>query len=131
MNRGGATLALLAMAPCLSSCQYASHHGDIEVISIKREVDTTVPGHEMCKSFTLTKQNVETYFSAAKEVDGQEFHHEALILPCQYTGTIRLHDNKLQWRIYASGAGYLHDKDSVNKRYLCKEKCCDRLPGLC
>ena len=85
----------------------------------------------MCSTFTLTKENVETYFSIAKEVSGYEFHHEALILPCKYKGSIRIHESHLQWEIYAGGAGYLYDKVSANKRYLCKEKCCDRLPGLC
>lgn len=124
-------MALLAMTPWLSSCQHAQRDGVTEVLSITREIDTNVPGHEMCNGFTLTKLNVETYFSVAKEVDGHEFHHESLILPCKYRGSIRLQGNNLQWVIHAGGAGYLYDNASTNKRYLCKEKCCDRIPGLC
>lgn len=131
MKRSCLVIVLLATIAWLSACQHVPRHGEIEVITMAREVDTHTSGHEMCNGFTLTKENVETYFTVAKEVDGHAFHHEVLILPCRYTGTIRFHEERLQWTIYAGGAGYLYDKDTVNKRYLCKEKCCALISGLC
>lgn len=131
MRKGRLAMALLAMTPWLPSCQHSQRDGVIEVLSITREINTSVPGHEICHNFTLTMKDVESYFTAAKEVDGHAFHHEGMILPCKYQGSIRHHGNTLQWVIHAGGAGYLYDKGSVNKRYLCKEKCCDLILGLC
>ena len=131
MSKNVILFTLLAVIPYLPSCQQFQRDRDIEVVSITSEIDANDPGREMCKTSTLTKGNVETYFSVATEVDGHEFHHEAMILPCKYQGSIRIHGENLQWQIYAGGAGYLYNKASVNKRYLCKVKCCDRIPGLC
>lgn len=124
-------IIFLLSIPCLQSCKPQQHDKNIETVSMKSEIDTKATGHEMCASFKLTKNDIETYFSLAAEVDENEFHHEAMILPCKYIGTIKIRGELLQWEIYAGGAGYLYNRKSVNKRYLCKQKCCDALKGLC
>lgn len=127
-------LALLLLTiPWLPSCKLAQLERDknIEVLSIARIFDKTVPGYEMCASFTLSKNDVETYFSIAEKVSENEFHYEAIIFPCVYKGSIRIHGDHFQWEIVAGGAGYLYDKKSVDKRYLCRGRCCGSLPNLC
>lgn len=115
----------------LISCKSLSHDNDIKVLTIQKVVDKTVPNHEMCESFGLTNKNVETYFAIAKEVSGHEFHHEAIILPCKFKGSIHLRGEYLQWEIVAGGAGYLYNKKSIDKRFICKNECCNALPNLC
>jgi len=124
-------LALLITLPGLQSCQHQQHVNDVTVVSMTKVIDTNAPDHEICSSLALTKENVETYFSVASEVDEYVFHDEAIILPCKYQGSIRIHGEELQWEIFAGGAGYLYDKKSVNRRYLCKKDCCGSLPNLC
>lgn len=115
----------------LISCKSLSHDNDIKVLSSEKVVDKTLPSYEMCESIGLTNKNVETYFSIAEEVSGQEFHHEAMILPCKYKGSIRIRGENLQWEIFAGGAGYLYNKNSVDKKFICRNKCCNSLPNLC
>lgn len=122
-------LALLLIA-CSPSRQAAEHGRHIDVVSIEKEVDKSSPGYELCNSFTLTKENVATYFSTADEVNEYEFGDEAIIFPCNYHGSIKIDGHLLQWKIFPAGAGYLYS-ESVNKRYLCKKDCRDALPNLC
>lgn len=123
--------SLLLTIPWLPSCKLLQRDRTIEVLSIARVIDKTAPGYEMCSSFTLTKREAETYFSIAEEVTEHEFHYEAIIFPCIYKGSIRIHDDHFQWEVGAGGAGYLYNKDSVSKKYLCRNSCCDSLPKLC
>lgn len=115
----------------LISCKSLSHDNDIKVLTIEKVVDKTVPSHEMCESLGLTKKDVVTYFSIAKEVSGNEFHHEAIILPCKFKGSLRMREEHLQWEIFAGGAGYLYNKKSIDKRFICRNECCNSLPNLC
>lgn len=123
-------VALFVLFLCVISCQPLRFGRDIQVVSIAKEIDKGSPDYEICRSLILTKEDVKAYFSIAEEVNEYEFNHEAIILPCKYRGTIRIHGDLLQWEIYAGGAGYLYDNNSINKRYLCKGKCCDVLPDL-
>lgn len=113
------------------SCKSLSHDNDVEVLTIEKVVDKTAATYEICESFGLTNKNVETYFAIAKEVGGHEFHHEAIILPCKFKGSIHLRGEYLQWEIFAGGAGYLYNKKSIDKRFICKDECCNALPDLC
>lgn len=124
------TILLLSIA-LFQACKPTQHDKSIETVTIKSEINTSAPDHKMCSSLNLTKNDIETYFSIATEVDENEFHREAIILPCKYVGTIKISGELLQWEIYAGGAGYLFNSKSVNKRYLCNKKCCDALKGLC
>lgn len=125
------SFTLLAVTPFFLSCQSLPHNKNIEIVSMTRAIDTSAPDHQMCSSFTLTKENIATYFSKANEIHEQEFHHEAMILPCKYQGSIRIDGQYLQWEIFAGGAGYLYNNKTINKRYLCKKDCCNSLPNLC
>jgi hypothetical protein len=124
-------LALLITLPGLQSCQHPQHRQEATVVSMTKVIDTNAPDHEICSALALTKENVETYFSIADEVDEFVFHDEAIILPCKYQGSIRIQGQELQWEIYAGGAGYLYNKMDVNKRFLCRKHCCGALPNLC
>lgn len=128
MNGPVILIVLLVLIFWLQSCQ--SVQRDIDVTSIERKIDTESPDYEICSSFTLTKKVAVDYFSVAKEVSGDEFHHESIILPCKYQGSIKIDGTQFQWEIFAGGSGYLYNK-STEKRYLCKETCCDVLKGLC
>lgn len=100
-------------------------------MSIKSEINTGAPDHTLCSALSLKKGDVETYFAIADEVNEQEFHQDAVMMPCKYKGTIKVRGELLQWEIYAGGAAYLYSEKSVNRRYLCKEKCCNSLKNLC
>lgn len=131
MMKNVIVISALMTITCLPSCKSLQRDGNVEVLSITRVIDKNSPGHEMCSSFTLTKKHVAAYFSIADEVAGHEFHHEAMILPCKFKGSIRIDGEYLQWEIFAGGAGYLYANSSVNKRFLCRKNCCNSLPGLC
>jgi len=111
------SLSLLVMATIfwLISCKSLSHGNDIKVLSIKKVVDKTLPSHEMCESFGLTNKNIETYFSIAKEVSGHELHHESIILPCKFKGSIRIRGENLQWEIFAGGLAIYITKNPLIK----------------
>jgi hypothetical protein len=116
---------------CLSSCSTASREDSVSVLSIEKEIDTTSSDTDICRSFSLSNEDVATYFSTAQEVDKYRFHHEAIIMPCKYSGSIEIGSKQYKWEIYAGGAGYLFTNDTVVKWFLCTGKCCDILPKLC
>lgn len=120
--------SLLGIA--LIACAPVRHDDAVEVVSLARQIDTSRPDHDMCSSLSLTRADVATYFRLADEVDGETFHDEAMILPCSYSGSIRMSGQLRQWQIFAGGAAYLSDSHGLNKRYLCRQRCLDALPGL-
>jgi len=126
-------IILLSIASILiiQSCSLQSKNENMKVVSIKKIVNTNTPGYEICHSFTLEKKDVVKYFTLAEQVDGHEFHSEAIILPCKYQGSININDNLFQWEVNAGGAGYLYSGKEINKRYLCKGNCCKIAPNLC
>jgi hypothetical protein len=113
------------------SCQNIQRHKNIEAESIGKNVDTNAPDNEICSSFSVTRKDIEKYFSVAQETDEFEFNEKALILPCSFQGTIRINGKILKWKVYAGGAGYLYNDKTVNKRYLCDENCCKAIPNIC
>lgn len=123
-----AILLLLGAGACRNDVHQPT---TMEVVSMEKEINKSAPDHEICSSFTLTASQIGRYFTEAAEVDANTFHADAMILPCKYKGTIKISTGLLQWEIYAGGAGYLYRGESVNKRYLCKDKCCKALPGVC
>ena len=123
--------SLFLTIPWLPSCKLLQHNRNIEVLSIARVIDKNAPDYEMCSSFSLTKKEVETYFSIAEEVSEHEFHYEAIIFSCAYKGALRIHDDNFQWEIVAGGAGYLYSKKSIDKKFICRNNCCNSLPNLC
>lgn len=78
----------------------------------------------------VNRKTIADYFSIAEEVNRNEFHHESIILPCKYQGSIKIDGSQFQWEIFSGGSGYLYNK-STEKRYLCKETCYNILKGLC
>ncbi|HHI92077.1 MAG TPA: hypothetical protein ENK04_00975 [Gammaproteobacteria bacterium] len=115
----------------IQSCSLQKKSESMKVSSFEKAVDKNTPDYEICDSFFLEKKDVVKYFTLAKEVDAHEFHAEAVILPCKYRGTVDFNGKSLQWEVNAGGAGYLYDRKKINKRYLCKEKCCKSFPNLC
>ena len=113
------------------SCSLQKQDGNMKVVSINKVVNKNIPGYEICSSFTFKKTDVIKYFSLAEQVDGHEFHSEAIILPCKYHGSIDINGNLLQWEVNAGGAGYLYNDKKINKKYLCKVNCCKTFQNLC
>lgn len=120
--------SLLGMA--LVACAPIRRGDAVEVVSLVRQIDQSQPDHDMCRSLTLTGADVITYFRLADEVDPETFHDQAMILPCSYTGSIRMSGQLRQWQIFAGGAAYLYDNNGLNRRYLCRRRCLDALSGL-
>ena len=121
----------MALILILQSCSLQNKNEKMKVISIKKVINKNTPGYEICSSFTLEKPDIVKYFTLAEQVDGHEFHSEAIILPCKYQGLININGNFLQWEVNAGGAGYLYNDKKVNKKYLCKGNCCKILLDLC
>ncbi len=115
----------------IQSCSLQKQDESMKVISIKKVVNKNIPGYEICSSFTLREIDIVKYFTLAEQVDGHEFHSEAIILPCKYQGSINVNGSFLQWEVNAGGAGYLYNNKKINKKYLCKVDCCKSFPSLC
>ncbi|MBL1275080.1 MAG: hypothetical protein COB30_003240 [Ectothiorhodospiraceae bacterium] len=126
-------ILLLSMGSILifQSCALQGKNGNMRVVSIKKVVNENTPGYEICSSFTLEKKDIVKYFTLAEQVDGREFHSEAIILPCKYQGSININGSLLQWEVVAGGAGYLYNDKKINKQYLCKKNCCKIFQNLC
>jgi hypothetical protein len=129
MSRASGFVAMLLLVS-LAACSPVRSPDSTEVVSLSRQIDQARPDYDICSSLTLTRADVATYFRLADEVDSIQFHDEAMIMPCSYSGSIRLAGHLYQWEIFAGGAGYLYDGAAVNKRYLCREKCLGALPNL-
>ena len=124
-------VATLCMAlPLLCSCRPTAKADTTRVVAMSKLVDQSQPDHDMCSSLTMSKADVVRYFALADVVDANEFHDQAIILPCKYQGSIRMDGQLYRWEIYAGGAGYLYDEQAVNKRYVCRKRCLDALPNL-
>jgi len=115
----------------LASCQHERDKDRLNVKTLHKSIDYSRPGYEICSSFSLTRENVEVYFSLADEVETVEFSEKAVMLPCRYRGELIIQGKLAQWEISAGGAGYLYQDPDSDKRYLCGKKCCAALPGLC
>ncbi len=115
----------------IQSCSLQKQDENMKVISTKKVVNINTSDYEICNSFTLQKIDIVKYFTLAEQVDGHEFHSEAIILPCKYQGSININGSLLQWEVNAGGAGYLYNNKKINKRYLCKVNCCKNIPSLC
>lgn len=113
------------------SCFSESPGIDVIVTSIRNTTRMSEPASEICREFTLSKQDVANYFLTASEVSDHEFNRDAVILPCRYEGTLKLKGSTYRWEIAAGGTAYLDDGKGVSKRFLCKEKCCRLLPDIC
>lgn len=124
----GATRVLLCVG--LAACATPGGTGGIEVVSLQRQIDNTHADADICRTLTLSRADVATYFSLAESVDPVTFHAEALIMPCSYRGALRRAGHLYQWEIFAGGAAYLYDGVTTNRRYLCRERCLDALPNL-
>lgn len=125
------SLSLLLLMSLFSACSMEKPSSDVTVISMKKEVDKSKPGYEICNSLKMTRSDVVNYFSTAEAADGFEFFSKEKITPCKYRGTITIKGDRLNWIIMAGGAAYLYKDEAVKRRYLCTEKCCDAIPGLC
>lgn len=125
------SLFLLLLVSLLPACSLEKPSSQMKVTSMDREVDKNKPGFEICNSLKLTENDVVNYFSMAEPVEEYDFYSNATIMPCKYRGSITINDDVLNWIIMAGGAAYLYKSGTVDKRYLCTEKCCDAIPGLC
>lgn len=123
MKHGLAVLAAGLMAMWLAACQPARVPDRITVASLSLKVDASDPAHASCQSFTLTRDDVSTYFRTAAEVDGPEFHDRAVILPCRYEGALTRDGEAWSFSINAGGAGYLYEAGGAQHRYLCDQRC--------
>ena len=131
IRRLSVALSLFVFIWFVPACSLEKQSSGIKVLSMEREIDKSRPGFDVCDSFSLTENDAEKYFAMAEKVGDYEFNSKAIILPCKYKGKIRINEVVLNWIIMAGGAGYLYKGESVNERYLCNEKCCDAISGLC
>jgi hypothetical protein len=125
------SLFLILLVSLFSACSMEKPSSEVTVISMEKEVDKSKPGVETCDSFNMTRNDVVNYFSTAQPADDFEFYSKEKIMACKYRGTVTIKGDRLNWIIMAGGAAYLYKDETVKSRYLCTEKCCDVIPGLC
>ena len=125
------TIVCSTVLVLLSACQESTPKPTIEALSVNKAFDESAAPNAICRTFTITKDKVSLFFQLATEVSSAEFHGEAIILPCKYEGTIRIDKQHYQWIIHAGGAGYLFDDRGTNKRFICKNDCCNKIKELC
>jgi len=121
-------LTCIVVLLLITGCDSAQNKKNL--LTLNKKINTNDNTYSMCASFHLTQTDVRTYFESADQVDEGEFHYSADILPCSYYGKIKINGILYNWEIYAGGAGTL-STDKKRKRFLCKDKCCLRLPSLC
>jgi len=107
----------------LAACQPTRVPDRISVTSLSSSVDANDPAHAMCQSFALTRDDVSTFFHAANEVSGPEFHDRAIVLPCRYEGRLTMEGEAWRFSINAGGAGYLYRAGGARREYLCEQRC--------
>lgn len=114
----------------LQSCQAKKQTSKIHVLTLNKHIDKADPEYKMCQNFVLKKNDVVVFFEQAKEINNIEFN-DVVVLPCSFRGELNINNKKYEYEIKAGGLGYLYNKKSVNKRFICKDKCCKSIPGLC
>jgi hypothetical protein len=125
-------LFLYSMLLFLSSCQSAPSHQNIEVKSITKIIDASRNGYKICSSFSLKEKDIKKYFSVAKEVSSEEFNAHSIDLPCRYSGTLIIKNEKFNWEVVAGGAGYLYNAtEKIDRRFVCEGRCCSHFQSLC
>jgi hypothetical protein len=129
MNRNVITIFFIIFILCFHACLPINLDTSIKVVSMKKIIDKNAVDYAICSSLNLTEGDVLKYFTHAEQVSDYEFNSEAMILPCTYEGSINIENNLYQWEIIAAGAGYLYNK-SIDKKFLCKDKCFKVLPKL-
>ena len=129
MNRNVITIFFIIFILCFYACLPINLDTSIKVVSMKKIIDKNAVDYTICSSLNLTEGDVLKYFTHAEQVSDYEFNSEAMILPCKYEGSINIENNLYQWEIIAGGAGYLYNK-SIDKKFLCKDKCFKVLPKL-
>lgn len=60
-----------------------------------------------------------------------DFNVRAVMLPCSFGGELIIDGVVRSWEIVAGGAGYLYTEGAPDRRFLCKELCCDHVEGVC
>jgi len=102
----------------------------IEITSQQNSTDATKLMKGVCQQFTLTDDQILSYFSEASVTNEQTIHDQHDIFPCYSTGKINISGDTYNWIIRAGGVGeYYNDKNKV--LLVCKEKCCKKTKGIC
>ena len=77
----------------------------------------------ICEEFNLTSEDIKNYFNYAERLDSKDFHEQAIIFSCHYSGQLKKNGQVYHWEIYPAGAGYLFN-DEVTENYLCRSSDC-------
>lgn len=106
---------------------------DIAVLSMSKSIDTSMPDRRLCAEFFMSKEELNSYFKVAEEVDAATSNAESIILTCKYEGKIRINNTEFSYEVMAGGAGFIYDLNGwAVKNYLCRDKCCcSKFKHLC
>ncbi|NTV94295.1 MAG: hypothetical protein HGA75_02635 [Thiobacillus sp.] len=119
-----------ALVVLLVLCSFNGCGAANKVISLTRSVDESDYMSKICTSFVLERSDVLKYFKYATVVGRDEYNDKAIVLPCKYVGEMWWDGRKVNWKIYAGGAGAIY-ADGVDALYICKDACCSRFKNLC
>jgi hypothetical protein len=115
------------------SCSSLPKHEPISILSSEKVVDNESQEVSICKKFKLTDIEIEKYFSIAESMSPIESNQRLTILPCKYSGELKLSGNLYKYEIYAGGSGFLYDQEGwLYRGYLCdSNRCCSMFNSLC
>jgi hypothetical protein len=118
-----------------TACQPASlpHFSDrdIRVLSISSvEIDATASAQdgapEICRTWSLTKDQAEKFFSFSTELDARTYYHEYDTAPCKLRGVVRAEGKA--WEFTVNGAAKAVWVSGEDIRYLgCGTPSCEPL----
>lgn len=125
-----AILVLLVMTSCSST---EKHQQQVEILSMQKVIDTSMPDNQICTDFVITKTELMEYFLIADQVSSSVYDGSAVVLPCQYEGKLLMNEETFSYEVIAGGAGSIfNDNGWTIKHYLClDDNCCNQFSNLC
>lgn len=122
----------LGVAFFITSCAF-DYENSVQVLTSKKIVDISKQGSKICDNFILTKREVTLYFKISEQVSNEEAHGESIIMPCKYSGELKINKEAYSYEVFAGGAGYIYDGSGwVLKNFICKSNnCCSSFSNLC
>jgi hypothetical protein len=90
---------------------------DIEVLSFSKQSDSTSSFfqtyNEQCRQWRLTKTDIAAILKRSEEIDGHEFHYGYEVLPCYYTGQVKIDGKMCNYKLNAGGYTTVFLKDTT------------------
>jgi hypothetical protein len=115
MNQRSALLLCLALLPAGAIAEpdpplppvaeSARRHGELKILSIALKI--TSDKEIACMHWKMTKGDVRMFFQLAAPLDGEVWHHEYYVVPCDYVGKLQAGGETYDFVINGGSHGWL------------------------